>query len=166
MQFGLIMDLTGVREMLILFPVFNCYFFYRYQKELPMRIKARGKEAHLTHEELCLCMKWKLSVRTSSVLACATVILSYGSVLFSLSMQESNQMGTVKLLRIFIYLCMKLFNILINLHKSQFPRLRFFLEEQILPQGNGCRSQCLSTRQGSKSYDCIAFLLIYQYSLI
>lgn len=32
-----------------------------YQKELPVRIKARGKEAHLTHEELCLCMKWKLS---------------------------------------------------------------------------------------------------------
>ncbi|KAK4301843.1 hypothetical protein Pmani_026035 [Petrolisthes manimaculis] len=32
-----------------------------YQNELPKRIKSRGKEAHLTHEELCLCMKWKLS---------------------------------------------------------------------------------------------------------
>ncbi|XP_071552569.1 uncharacterized protein Amun [Panulirus ornatus] len=32
-----------------------------YQNELPKKIKARGKEAHLTHEELCLCMKWKLS---------------------------------------------------------------------------------------------------------
>jgi len=32
-----------------------------YQHELPKRIKARGKEAHLTHEELCQCMKWKLS---------------------------------------------------------------------------------------------------------
>ncbi|KAG0718831.1 hypothetical protein GWK47_007473 [Chionoecetes opilio] len=31
-----------------------------YQKELPPKIKARGKDAHLTHEELCLCMKWKL----------------------------------------------------------------------------------------------------------
>lgn len=67
-----------------------------------MRIKARGKEAHLTHEELCLCMKWKLSVRTSSVLTCATVILSYGSVLFSLSMQESNQMGTEVIKNIYL----------------------------------------------------------------
>ncbi|XP_069163714.1 streptococcal hemagglutinin isoform X2 [Procambarus clarkii] len=33
----------------------------RYQKELPVKIKSRGKDAHLTHEELCLCMKWKLS---------------------------------------------------------------------------------------------------------
>ncbi|XP_064085862.1 uncharacterized protein LOC135200992 isoform X1 [Macrobrachium nipponense] len=32
-----------------------------YQTELPKRIKARGKDAHLTHEELCQCMKWKLS---------------------------------------------------------------------------------------------------------
>ncbi|XP_053655462.1 uncharacterized protein Amun [Cherax quadricarinatus] len=32
-----------------------------YQTELPVRIKSRGKDAHLTHEELCLCMKWKLS---------------------------------------------------------------------------------------------------------
>ncbi|XP_063597781.1 uncharacterized protein LOC134774325 [Penaeus indicus] len=32
-----------------------------YQTELPKRIKSRGKDAHLTHEELCLCMKWKLS---------------------------------------------------------------------------------------------------------
>ncbi|KAG7156566.1 uncharacterized protein LOC121853418 [Homarus americanus] len=32
-----------------------------YQKELPTKIKSRGKDAHLTHEELCLCMKWKLS---------------------------------------------------------------------------------------------------------
>ncbi|XP_076068753.1 protein amun isoform X2 [Oratosquilla oratoria] len=32
----------------------------KYQHELPKRIKARGKDAHLTHEELCQCMKWKL----------------------------------------------------------------------------------------------------------
>lgn len=31
-----------------------------YQKELPKKIKSRGKDAHLTHEELCMCMKWKL----------------------------------------------------------------------------------------------------------
>jgi hypothetical protein len=38
------------------------YFCYRYQKELPKKIKARGKEAHLTHEEIVQCIKWKLAV--------------------------------------------------------------------------------------------------------
>lgn len=32
-----------------------------YQKELPKKIKARGKEAHLTHEEIVQCIKWKLA---------------------------------------------------------------------------------------------------------
>lgn len=31
-----------------------------YQKELPKKIKARGKDTHLKHEELVQCMKWKL----------------------------------------------------------------------------------------------------------
>ncbi|XP_058794802.1 uncharacterized protein LOC131666291 [Phymastichus coffea] len=30
-----------------------------YQNELPKKIKARGKDGHLTHEELCQTMKWK-----------------------------------------------------------------------------------------------------------
>ncbi|XP_072397241.1 uncharacterized protein Amun isoform X2 [Diabrotica undecimpunctata] len=30
-----------------------------YQNELPKRIKSRGKDAHLVHEELVQCMKWK-----------------------------------------------------------------------------------------------------------
>ena len=38
---------------------------FRYQKELPKKIKARGKEAHLTHEEIVQCIKWKLAVSTS-----------------------------------------------------------------------------------------------------
>lgn len=32
-----------------------------YQEELPKRIRARGKDAHLTHDELVQCMKWKLT---------------------------------------------------------------------------------------------------------
>lgn len=32
-----------------------------YQKELPKKIKSRGKEAHLTHEEIVQCIKWKLA---------------------------------------------------------------------------------------------------------
>ncbi|XP_077254707.1 protein amun isoform X2 [Temnothorax americanus] len=31
----------------------------RYQNELPKKIKSRGKDAHLNHEELCQTMKWK-----------------------------------------------------------------------------------------------------------
>lgn len=34
-------------------------FVYRYQNELPKKIKSRGKDAHLVHEELVQCMKWK-----------------------------------------------------------------------------------------------------------
>lgn len=34
----------------------------RYQNELPKRIKQRGKNAHLVHEELVQAMKWKQSV--------------------------------------------------------------------------------------------------------
>ncbi|XP_017782719.1 PREDICTED: uncharacterized protein LOC108567040 [Nicrophorus vespilloides] len=30
-----------------------------YQDELPKKIKSRGKDAHLVHEELCQTMKWK-----------------------------------------------------------------------------------------------------------
>ncbi|XP_031778072.1 uncharacterized protein LOC100121118 [Nasonia vitripennis] len=30
-----------------------------YQNELPKKIKSRGKDAHLNHEELCQTMKWK-----------------------------------------------------------------------------------------------------------
>lgn len=36
--------------------------FCRYQNELPKRIKSRGKDAHLIHEELVQTMKWKQTV--------------------------------------------------------------------------------------------------------
>jgi len=32
-----------------------------YQNELPKKIKSRGKEAHLTHEEIVQTIKWKLA---------------------------------------------------------------------------------------------------------
>merc|ERR1719259_1477876 len=32
-----------------------------FQVELPKKIKSRGKDAHLVHEELVQCMKWKMS---------------------------------------------------------------------------------------------------------
>merc|ERR1711992_44323 len=32
-----------------------------YQNELPKKIKSRGKEAHLTHEEIVQLIKWKLA---------------------------------------------------------------------------------------------------------
>ncbi len=34
----------------------------RYQNELPKKIKSRGKDQHLTHEELVQTIKWKLAV--------------------------------------------------------------------------------------------------------
>ena len=34
----------------------------RYQNDLPKKIKGRGKEGHLTHEELVQTIKWKLAV--------------------------------------------------------------------------------------------------------
>jgi hypothetical protein len=34
----------------------------RYQKELPKKIKERGKDAFLTHDEIVQCIKWKLAV--------------------------------------------------------------------------------------------------------
>ena len=35
---------------------------HRYQNELPKKIKSRGKDPHLTHEELVQTIKWKLAV--------------------------------------------------------------------------------------------------------
>lgn len=43
-------------------------FVYRYQNELPKRIKQRGKDAHLVHEELVKAMKWKQTVSSKTVL--------------------------------------------------------------------------------------------------
>lgn len=37
---------------------------FRFQNELPERIRSRGKNAHLVHEELVQAMKWKQSVNT------------------------------------------------------------------------------------------------------
>ena len=33
-----------------------------FHNDLPKKIKSRGKEAHLTHDEIVQCMKWKLSM--------------------------------------------------------------------------------------------------------
>lgn len=51
---------------------YNTFFFhwiiskffelFRYQQELPKRIKQRGKDAHMVHEELVQTMKWKQTV--------------------------------------------------------------------------------------------------------
>ena len=41
----------------------------RYQNDLPKKIKGRGKEGHLTHEELVQTIKWKLAVSILSHLA-------------------------------------------------------------------------------------------------
>ena len=43
-----------------LLTAFNCC---RYQNDLPKKIKSRGKEGHVTHEELVQTIKWKLAVR-------------------------------------------------------------------------------------------------------
>ena len=37
-------------------------FGSRYQNDLPKKIKSRGKDAHLTHEEMVQTIKWKLAV--------------------------------------------------------------------------------------------------------
>ena len=42
-----------------LLTAFNCC---RYQNDLPKKIKGRGKEGHVTHEELVQTIKWKLAV--------------------------------------------------------------------------------------------------------
>ena len=34
-----------------------------YQNDLPKKIKSRGKDAHLTHDEMVQTIKWKLAVR-------------------------------------------------------------------------------------------------------
>ena len=48
------------------FPSFILFFLsllnFRYQNELPKKIKSRGKDPHLTHEELVQTIKWKLAV--------------------------------------------------------------------------------------------------------
>uniref|UniRef100_A0A1B0DE31 Uncharacterized protein n=1 Tax=Phlebotomus papatasi TaxID=29031 RepID=A0A1B0DE31_PHLPP len=41
------------------FVFFSFIFLERYQNELPKRIKQRGKDAHMVHEELVQTMKWK-----------------------------------------------------------------------------------------------------------
>jgi len=48
----------------------------RYQNELPKKIKARGKDAHLIHEELVQTMKWKQTVSKHILLLwyCSSVL--------------------------------------------------------------------------------------------
>ena len=36
--------------------------FFRYQNDLPKKIKSRGKDAHMVHDELVQTIKWKLAV--------------------------------------------------------------------------------------------------------
>jgi hypothetical protein len=52
---------------------------FRYQTELPKKIKARGKEAHLLHDELVQTIKWKLAVRARSV--STPILYNQGSML-------------------------------------------------------------------------------------
>ena len=35
---------------------------FRYQNDLPKKIKSRGKDLHLTHDEMVQTIKWKLAV--------------------------------------------------------------------------------------------------------
>ena len=35
-----------------------------FHEQLPKKIKSRGKDAHLTHEEIVQCMKYKLTIGT------------------------------------------------------------------------------------------------------
>lgn len=49
---------------------FPCSSRFRYQTELPKKIKARGKEAHLIHDELVQTIKWKLAVRLEPTSTC------------------------------------------------------------------------------------------------
>ena len=35
-----------------------------FHNDLPKKIKSRGKDAHLTHDEIVQCMKWKLAMGT------------------------------------------------------------------------------------------------------
>ena len=42
-------------------------FFFRYQNDLPKKIKSRGKDAHLVHDELVQTIKWKLAVSKKKI---------------------------------------------------------------------------------------------------
>lgn len=44
------------------------FAYSRYQNELPKKIKSRGKDAHLIHEELVQTMKWKQAVSEHTTL--------------------------------------------------------------------------------------------------
>ena len=48
----------------------------RYQNELPKKIKARGKDAHLIHEELVQTMKWKQTV-SKNIFCCCGIAAVY-----------------------------------------------------------------------------------------
>jgi hypothetical protein len=44
------------------YKIFFSLSLNRYQNELPIKIKARGKDPYINHDELVQCMKWKLAV--------------------------------------------------------------------------------------------------------
>ena len=46
----------------------------RYQEELPKKIRSRGKDAHLTHDELVQCMKWKMTVNNNNYISHKTLM--------------------------------------------------------------------------------------------
>ena len=60
--------------LLLLFYIYDISFltiflyYFRYQNELPKKIKSRGKDAHLTHEEMVQTIKWKLAVSKNNII--------------------------------------------------------------------------------------------------
>lgn len=69
--------LINVRSSVII-----CFYllFFRYQNELPKKIKSRGKDAHLNHEELVQAMKWKQTVSENIDNDVRWIFIRYSSV--------------------------------------------------------------------------------------
>jgi hypothetical protein len=66
--------------------VFTCHAIAcpRYQNELPKKIKSRGKDAHLIHEELVQTMKWKQAVSEyTTLLQCSHFVSKCSGVTIS-----------------------------------------------------------------------------------
>lgn len=64
---------------------------HRYQNELPKKIKSRGKDAHLNHEELVQTMKWKQIV--------SGFLISSISIFFFLLGRQLTSCGSIFLYR-------------------------------------------------------------------
>ena len=100
--------------------------FFRYQNDLPKKIKSRGKDLHLTHDEMVQTIKWKLAV---SVKFQPSLLVWQACILEAMKMQLYEGHFSVILKGA---LCFALLRQKIHNNKMNFTEFWLFYQKQLL----------------------------------